>query len=100
MEEKRKLYKKMLQRNVPEEVREPQKRECRDSKALVKRLVRVSKERVDEDFGRKLTAEYVENKKLFLGEVKKEMGGHKSEACRIRSDGVIVGKNEGIRESF
>ncbi len=47
----------MLQRNVSEEVRERQKREYRDSKALVKRLVRESKERVDEDFGRKLSAE-------------------------------------------
>ncbi len=52
MEEKRKAYKKMLQRNEPEEVREQRKREYRDSKALVKRLVRENKERVDEDFGR------------------------------------------------
>ncbi len=49
---KRKAYKKILQRNLPEEVRERRKREYRDSKALVKRLVRESKERVDEDFGR------------------------------------------------
>ncbi len=40
----------------------------------------------------------MENKKLFWREVKTEMGGGKSEACRIRSDGVIVGKNEEIRE--
>ncbi len=55
----------MLQNNVPEEVRERRKREYRDSKALVKSLVRESKERVEEDNGRKLSAEYVENKKLF-----------------------------------
>ncbi len=79
VEEKRKAYKKMLQRNVPEEVRERRKREYRDSKALVKRLVRESKEIVDEDFGRKLSAEYEENKKLFWREVRKEMGGRKSE---------------------
>jgi len=99
VEEKRKAYKKMLQRNVPDEVRERRKREYRDRKALVKRLVRESKERVDEDFGRKLSAEYVENKKLFWREVRKEMGGRKSEACRMkRSDGVIVRRNEEIRE--
>ncbi len=63
VEEKRKAYKKTLQRNVPEEVRERRKRDYRDSKALVKRLLRESKERVGEDFGRKLSAEYVENKK-------------------------------------
>ncbi len=42
----------------------------------------------------------MENKKLFWKEVKKEMRGRKSEACRIRrSDGVIVGKNvEEMRE--
>ncbi len=56
VEEKRKAYKKMLQRNMPEEVRGRRKREYRDSKALVRRLVRESKERVDEDFGRKLSA--------------------------------------------
>ncbi len=99
MEEKRKTYKKILQRNMPEEVRERRKREYRDRKALVKRLVRESKERVDEDCGRKLSAEYVENKKLFWREVRKEMGGRKSEACRMRrSDGVIVRRNEEIRE--
>ncbi len=77
MEENRKAYKKMLQRNVPEEVREWRRREYRDSNTLIKRLVRESKERVDEDFGRKLSAEYVENKKLFWREVRKEMGGKK-----------------------
>ncbi len=58
VEEKTKAYKTMLQRNVPEEVRERRKREYRNSKARVKRLVMESKERVDEDFGRKLSAEY------------------------------------------
>ncbi len=91
--------KRRLTRSVPEEVRERQKREYRDSKALVKRLVRESKERVDEDFGRKLSAEYVENKKLFWREVRKEMGGRKSDTCRMkRSDGAIVRRNEDIRE--
>ncbi len=99
VEEKRKAYKKMLQRNVPDEMREQRKREYRDSKALVKRLVRGSKERVDKEFGRKLLKEYVENKKLFWREVRKEMGGRKSEAYRIRrSDAVIVRRNEEIRE--
>ncbi len=77
VEEKRKAYKKLLQRIVPEEVRERRKREYRDSKALVKRLVRESKERVDEHLGRKLSAEYVENKKLFWREVRKKMGGER-----------------------
>ncbi len=41
----------------------------------------------------------MENKKLFWREVKKEMGGRKSEACRIRRiDKVIVRRNEEIRE--
>ena len=83
---------------MPDEVRERRKREYRDRKTLVRRLVREIKERVDEDFGRKLSAEYVENKKLFWREVRKEMGGRKSEACRVRSDGVIVRRNEEIRE--
>ncbi len=41
----------------------------------------------------------MENKKSFWREVSKEMGGRKSEAYRLRrSDWVIVGKNEEIRE--
>ncbi len=40
----------------------------------------------------------MENKKLFWKEVRKEMRERKSEACRKRSDGIIVGKNEEIRE--
>ncbi len=59
VEEKQGLQ-EMLQQNVLEEVRERQKREYSDSKALVKRLVRESKESADEDFRRKLSAEYVE----------------------------------------
>ncbi len=39
------------------------------------------------------------NKKLFWREVRKEMGGRKSEVCRMRrSDEVIVRRNEEIRE--
>ncbi len=63
-------------------------------------LVKESKERVHEDFGRRLSTEYsMENKKLFSREVRKEMGGRISEACRIkRSDGVTVRQNEELRE--
>lgn len=46
VEQKRKLYKKMLQRNVLEEGREQWRRECRESKVLVKRLVRDNEERI------------------------------------------------------
>ena len=45
----------------------------------MKRLVRESKERVDEDFGRKISANFKENKKLFWKEVKKEMGGDRND---------------------
>ena len=58
----------MLQRNVPEEVRERERREVmyREKKSIVKRLVKESKESLDEDFGRKLSVKYQGNKKLFL----------------------------------
>lgn len=62
----------MLQKNVPEEVRERRKREYRDKKALVKRLVRESKEKVGKDFGRKISENYLENKKLFWREIERE----------------------------
>ncbi len=85
----------MLQRNVLAEVRQQQKREYRDSMALVKRLVRESKERVDEDFGRQLSAEYMENKKLFWREVR---------PYRVESEAIFgckiwlgKGKLEGVK---
>ncbi len=43
----------------------------------------------------------MESKKLFWREVRKEMGGRKSEACRMkRSDKVIVRRNEKINRKY
>lgn len=63
---------------------------------MVQRLNRVRKEKVNADFGKKISAKYVEIKKLFWREVKREIQGGNNEACRIMSDEVIVKRNEGI----
>lgn len=60
-------------------------------KRLVERV-----ERVNEKFGRKITATY-QNKKLFWKEVKREMEGEKSDThiCKIKmSEGVFVKNGE------
>ena len=51
--------------NVPEKGKERRKREYKARKKEVRRLAKESKERVDEEFGRKLSEKYNENKKLF-----------------------------------
>ncbi len=55
----------MLQRNLPEEVKARRKSENKEWKKRVRRLIEESKRRVDEEFGRKLSQNFSENKKLF-----------------------------------
>ncbi len=76
-ERKKKAYKKMLQRNLPEEVKARRKPEYKEWKKRVRELIEESKRRVDEEFGRKLSQNFSENKKLFWKEVKKVREGKK-----------------------
>ncbi|KAK4327054.1 hypothetical protein Pmani_002500 [Petrolisthes manimaculis] len=99
VDEKRKAYRRTLQRNVSEEVRERWKRDYNACKRQVKRMVSESKRRVDEEFGRKLSEKFRENKKLFWKEVKKERGEGKSGSVRMkREDGVTVSRSEEVKE--
>ncbi len=68
----------MLQRNLPEEVKARRKSEYKEWKKRVRRLIEESKRGVDEEFGRKLSQNFSENKKLFWKEVKKVRGGERS----------------------
>ncbi len=54
----------MMQRNVPEEVKARRKSEYKEWKR-VRELIEESKRRVDEEFGRKLSQNFSENKQLF-----------------------------------
>ncbi len=65
----------MLQRNLPEKVKARRKSEYKDWKNRVRELIEESKRRVDEEFGRKLSQYFSENKKRFWKEVKKMRGG-------------------------
>ncbi len=76
----------MLQRNLPEEVKARRKSEYKDWKNRVKELIEESKRRMDEEFGRKLSQNFSENKKLFWKEVKKVRGGEKSGDVRMRGE--------------
>ncbi len=82
----------MLQINLPEEMKARRKAECKEWKNRVRELIKESKRRVDEEFGRKLSQNFSENKKLFWKEVKKVRGGERSGDVRMRGeDGELVG---------
>ncbi|KAK3889840.1 hypothetical protein Pcinc_006166 [Petrolisthes cinctipes] len=99
VEKKRKAYRRTLQMNVSEEVKERWKREYNVCKRQVKKMVSESKRRVDEEFGKKLSEKFKENKKLFWKEVKRERGEGKSGSVRIkREDGVTVSGSEEVKE--
>ncbi len=96
-------YKKMLQRNLPEEVKATRKSAYKKWKKRVRELIE-NKRRVDEEFGRKLSQNFSENKKLFCKEVKQVRGGERSGDVRMRGeDGELVGgesKLKGIWKGY
>ncbi len=55
----------MLQRNLPEEVKARRMSEYTEWKKRVRELIEESKRKVDEEFGRNLSQNFIENKKLF-----------------------------------
>ncbi len=64
----------MLQRNLPGEVKARKKSEYKEWKK-VREWIEETKRRMDEEFGRKLSANFSENKELFWKEVKRVRGG-------------------------
>lgn len=66
-------------------------RKCRENKVLVKSLVRGSRgrkrERVDDDFGREISAKYLEHiMKKFWKEVEREWRQIMHDTCRIKGE--------------
>ncbi len=98
VEEKKKAYKKMLQRNVSEEVSVRRKSEYKEWKTKVKDLVDESKMRVDEEFGRKLSERFMKYRKLFWREMKKERGDVGGVSLRMRrEDGMLVSSKKVVK---
>ncbi len=95
VEGKKKAYKKMLQRNLPEELKARRKSEYKEWKKRVRELIEESKRRVNEEFGRKLSHNFSENK-VFWKEVKKMRGGERSGDVRMRGEGgeLVGGESE------
>ncbi len=99
MEGNKRVYTKMLQRNLPEEVKARRKSENKEWKKKVKELIGASRRRVDEEFGRKLSQNFSENKKLFWKEVKKVRGGEGVSGVRVRGeDGELVGDESELNQ--
>ncbi len=59
VERKKRAYKKMLQRILPEGVKARRKSEYKEWKKKVRELIKESKRRVDEEFGKKLKSEFL-----------------------------------------
>ncbi len=74
----------MLQRNLPEEVKARRKSEYKEWKKKVRELIEEGKKRVDEEFGRKLSEIFSENKQLFSKDVKRVRGGERGWGVRTR----------------
>ena len=72
VKEKRELFKGTLERNVDEQVKRERKEKYRECKMQLKQAIKVSKERVDEDFRKRLTEKYKENRESYYREVKNE----------------------------
>ncbi len=70
VEQKKRAYRKMLQRNLPEGVKVRRKSEYKEWKKRVRRLIEESKRRVDEEFGRKLSQNFTSFQKSFLFSLK------------------------------
>ncbi len=88
----------MLQRNVSEEVSVRRRSEYKEWKKKVRELVDEGKMRVEEVFGRKLSERFMENRKLFCKEVKKERGDVGGVSLTMkREDGMLVSSKEEVQ---
>ena len=98
VEEKKKAYDRLIEKNVPVEVKRKRKQEYKLCKRKVKQVIKESKEKVDDEFGRKLSEKFNENKKLYWKEVKKERGGCKSGSDKVKDkEGNVLSEREAVK---
>ena len=99
--EKKIAYDKLNERNISARVRRERKEKYRDCKTRVRRLIRESRKRVDEEFGRKLSSSFKENKKLFWKETRRERGEKRCGGERVKSrEGIVLREGEEVRERW
>ncbi len=98
VEGEKRAYKKMLQRNLPEEVK-ARKSEYKKWKKKVQELIGESRRKVDEEFGRKLSQNFSEHKKMFWKEGKNVRGREGVSGVRVRGeDGELVGDESELNQ--
>jgi len=98
---KKEAYIKWNERNIAASIKQERRRKYMESKRKVKRVIRESKLKIDEDFGRKLSKNFKENKKLFWKETKKERGGQTSGGERVKDKGGnALREGEAVRERW
>ena len=101
VEEKKEAYRKWNERNMPARIRTERRRIYNNCKNKVKRVIKESKLRADEELGRKLSCKFQENKKLFWKEVKKERGGQSCGGDKVRNKvGNILKDKKAVKERW
>ena len=101
VERKKKAYVKWNERNVSAEVKRARRQEYKDCKSELKRIIRESKKKVDEEFGTKLSMNFKENQKLFWKEVKKERGGNTCGGEKVKNkNGRVLKEGDAVRERW
>ena len=91
---KKLAWKRTLQKNLSNEEKERRKREYQMQKNEVKRMVRDAKKKKDEELGRKLSNDFVSNRKLYHREIKKIRGEQDNIRSKIRDKDGSVLENE------
>ena len=83
---KRTAWRKMLQKDVPDDERERRKRAYKILKNEVKRIVGKAKKERDEELGVKLSRDFVSNRKLYHREIRRIRGQQSSNCNRIKDE--------------
>ena len=87
---------------MDEQVKRERKEKYRECKMQLKQAIKVSKERVDEDFGKRLSEKYKGNRKSYWREVKNERNAENNSRTIINEvmdeNGKILKDEEAVKE--
>ena len=87
----------MLQKNLTDEEKERRKREYQKWKTKVKMMVKEANKKKDEELGRKLSGDFVTNRKLYHKEIKKLRGDKDNNHSKIRDrDGRVLENDKSV----
>lgn len=98
VKKKKEFRKSMLQKNIPRETRDARKEEYKNLKQRVKRAIQDAKRKTDEAYGRKISEQFLNDRKAYYRAVK-EARGKKTESVsggRMRDMNGEVVEGDGV----